>query len=60
MACGGCQNRQEALRRMHDAAKKRDVAKVAKMGAYVFKSGARDLSRVVSRAALFRTSRRGP
>lgn len=60
MACGGCQNRAEALRRMQDAARKRDVAKVAKMGAYVVKSGARDLGRVVSRASIFRTMRRGP
>jgi hypothetical protein len=60
MACGGCQNRQEALKRMQQAARDRDIARVAKMGAYVVKSGARDLGRVVSRASLFRTSRRGP
>jgi hypothetical protein len=57
MACGGCQGRADALRRMQDAARKRDAARVVKMGAYVLKSGVRDLGRV-SRAALFRTSRK--
>ena len=46
MACGGCKNRQEALNRMMEAAKQRDLQRAGRMGAYVIKSGARDLQAV--------------
>ena len=57
MACGGCKNRQEALNRMMEAARQRDLQRASRMGAYVVKSGVRDL-RQVARASLDKVARR--
>jgi hypothetical protein len=57
MACSGCQNRQEALNRMMQAARQKDLQRTARMGAYVVKSGVRDL-RQVARASWDRVARR--
>jgi hypothetical protein len=57
MACGGCQNRQEALQRMMAAAQARDLRKAGRMGAYVVKSGVRDL-RQVAAASFAKVARR--
>lgn len=58
MACSGCQNRADALRKMQEAAKRRDAAQVVRMGSYVVRSGIRDMKRVISHASVFRTSRK--
>lgn len=57
MACRGCQNRQEALNRMMEAARQRDLQRAGRLGAYVVKSGVRDL-RQVARASWEKVSRR--
>lgn len=57
MACGGCKNRQEALHRMMEAARQKDLQRTAKLGAYVVKSGVRDL-RTVARASWDRVARK--
>jgi hypothetical protein len=57
MACGGCKNRQEALNRMMEAARQKDLQRVSRMGAYVVKSSVRDL-RQVAQASWQKVARR--
>lgn len=57
MACSGCQKRQEALQRMMRAAQDHEMRKAARLGAFVVKTGVRDL-RQVARASWDRVARR--